>query len=260
MATGICPLTASSASPTATTDSGRRWRPAGRIQIRHCVVSVTSHARQLTDDYDARYLTGDTPWEDPVVPPCVVDLVTRFVAHGMSVLDVGCGLGTTARWLQGRGLHVTVCDISADAIRQAQKVEGGAGVRWQVCDFTAHGGDLGRFDVVIDRGVLHTFASASGRRSFAAAVAAALHGRGVWLSVAGSADNIDAPGSREALALPRLSLADVADAVEDRFEFVSVERVDYGTTAAVTDFTAFAMAMRLRLPTKVPIPAMPAAE
>lgn len=202
---------------------------------------------QLSGSYEDRFAGGDTPWEDDTISPAVTGLVSRYAPEGVTILDVGCGLGLNARWLAEQGFKVTACDVSSTAIAKAKSVPGAEAVaRWKRCDFLQDYQLLGCFDVVFDRGLLHTFSDAGGQRLFATAIAAVLKHRGIWLSISGSADNIDVPGARGELGLPRLSVVEIAEAVEEQFEVLCIERAVYGSTPGVTDFGAFACAFRRR--------------
>ena len=57
---------------------------------------------------------------------------------------------------------------------------------------------------------------------------------GLWLDVSGNADTLDAHGDRARLGLLRLSLSDLASAVEPHFEVLSVRRAMYGGTPGRT--------------------------
>ena len=56
--------------------------------------ATKSLAAQHTQDWDARFVRGDTPWEDGVVPPVVIRLFGEHASSGAAVLEVGCGRGT----------------------------------------------------------------------------------------------------------------------------------------------------------------------
>ena len=203
---------------------------------------------QHTHDWQARYRAGDTPWEDDAVAPCVVDLVGAHVPVGARVLEVGCGSGTTALWLAQRGNAVVACDVAAEAIRIAEQRAAAAGlaVSCRVLDVLHEAVDGSPYDVVLSRGVLHTFTAHAGRVAFAQAIARSLAPNGLWLDVTGSADTVDPPGARARLGLPRLSLAELAMAVEPHFAVESVQRCTYGTTPGRTDFLAWASVLRRR--------------
>jgi hypothetical protein len=49
--------------------------------------------------WDARYASGDTPWDTGIVPPEVRALIgAGEVCQGWA-LDLGCGSGVTSRYL-----------------------------------------------------------------------------------------------------------------------------------------------------------------
>ena len=200
---------------------------------------------QLTNDFEARFRAGDTPWEDPQPWPGLEELFTRFAPPAARVLDVGCGLGTNALRLASLGYHVLGVDVSPTAIAQAQAHRDVSGL---ACDFRCADvltGDYGLWDVAFDRGCLHGFVDVAGRARFVAAVAATLPPGGLWLDVSGSRDNGDSPELIRDLALPRLTLADLAAAAEPYFEAVEITRAAYGA-APDTDFGAWIAVFRRR--------------
>lgn len=203
---------------------------------------------QHTRDWDARFRAGDTPWEDDVVAPSVVELISEYAPPRSTVLEIGCGRGTTALWLAQRGYRVVACDISPEAVRQArQRAEAAAvEVRFLVVDVLSDRPDFQPVEVVFTRGVLHTFTTDQGRHRFATAVATYLPAGGLWLDISGNADTPDVPGDRARLGLPRPTLSDVASAVESSFEVLSIHRVMYGSEPGRTDFLAWGSAFQRR--------------
>jgi len=209
---------------------------------------VDYQAMQHTADWDERFRRGDTPWEDECVSPVVERLIGEHVPIGASVLEVGCGLGTNSIWLAHHGYQVSACDVSPEAVRLATQRARLADVRivFVVADVLADRSALPRPDVVFDRGVLHTFTNQEGRNAFAGAVADLLDPGRLWLDISGSADTPEDPCEAARCGWPRLSLANIATAVERHFEVMSVQRAAYGETASRTDFLAFASVFRRR--------------
>jgi cyclopropane fatty-acyl-phospholipid synthase-like methyltransferase len=203
---------------------------------------------QHTQDWDARFRSGDTPWEDEQVAPAVVTLFESHVPHGTRVLDVGCGIGTTALWLARRGYQVSGWDVSSSAIQIAERRARAArlAVSFQTVDILTVDVGMPPCDVAFSRGVLHTFTEHVGRRAFAAAMARCLPANGLWLDISGSTDNPDDPAERVCLGLPRVSLAELAAAVESSFAVHEIRRVTYGVTPGRTDFLAWASVLRRR--------------
>jgi SAM-dependent methyltransferase len=203
---------------------------------------------QHTRDWDARFRRNDTPWEDPAVAPIIVQLFGDYAPPGVSVLEIGCGLGTTAVWLTQQGYRVSACDIAPRAVQAARERAARAGVQidFKVADVLADDTDLARPDVVFERGVLHTFVTDDGRAALAAAVARLLASGGLWLDVSGSADTPGDPPEAAAQGWPRLTLVQIARAAEPNFEVVAVHQAPYGSVAGRTDFLAFASVFRRR--------------
>ena len=84
-------------------------------------------------------------------------------------------------------------------------------------------------DVVYEKGVLHTFFSATSRETYINAVSELLSEGGLWISVSGSAENadhhIDDPDTH---LYPRLKLVDIVAPAEVWFEIVEVTQGFYG--------------------------------
>ncbi|MFD7669165.1 class I SAM-dependent methyltransferase [Streptomyces sp. NPDC059788] len=121
-------------------------------------------------EWDRTYDSTTAGWDEEP-PPVLGELLAEYAPPPARVMDVGCGLGTTARWLDNRAYAVAACDFSAQAIKEARRrTPPDSAVRYEVLDVTAHV-PLDPFPVVLDRGVLHTCPTDRERRTFAAAIA-----------------------------------------------------------------------------------------
>lgn len=73
-------------------------------------------------DWEARYQSGDMPWEKGEPVPGLVDfLATRTELKRGSVLIPGCGTGHDARAWAKAGFAVTGLDLAPSAIRLSQE-------------------------------------------------------------------------------------------------------------------------------------------
>lgn len=68
------------------------------------------------DWWDARYLSGDIPWDTGIVPPEVVALVASGLLAPGWVLDLGCGSGLSSRYLAQHGFRVAGVDLAQVAL------------------------------------------------------------------------------------------------------------------------------------------------
>lgn len=102
--------------------------------------------------------------------------------EGGRALDLGCGPGTQAIALAGRGFAVTACDVAPAAIdgARARAEECGVAVDFRIADATTVRFDA-PFDLVIDRGVLHCFDDPAQRTRYIESIRAALRPGGVLL-------------------------------------------------------------------------------
>jgi len=69
--------------------------------------------------WDARYDSGDAPWDTGIVPPEVVALVASGRLTPGWALDLGCGSGVSSRYLARHGFQVAGVDIAQRALARA---------------------------------------------------------------------------------------------------------------------------------------------
>ncbi len=79
-----------------------------------------------------------------------------FLPKGCTVLDIGCGDGRGAAWVQQAGYQVTGIDFSTAAIELARRsFESPVGPFFEVVDVTQPNRLSRNFDAIIDCGCLH---------------------------------------------------------------------------------------------------------
>lgn len=111
-------------------------------------------------EFEFHYLLGAAPWDSGVSPP---ELIAFLDAHPPGrALDIGCGTGTNALTLAGRGWEVTGIDFSARAIRAARRKakDAGLSVRFERGDISRLGDLQGPFDLALDIGCFHGLTAA----------------------------------------------------------------------------------------------------
>ena len=110
--------------------------------------------------YD-RVKPEDLPWFSPTPDPDVLAALERLRAEPGVALDLGSGPGIHAIALAKMGWKVIALDISLGAIRMASQFAQEAGVKidFRNADVLSFQPGPGSFDLVHDRGFLHTLES-----------------------------------------------------------------------------------------------------
>lgn len=176
--------------------------------------------------FEERYKTGDTPWDHGTPDGNLIDMVIQRPIPTCKVLDVGCGTGDNAIWLAQQQFEVTACDISQTAIEKAKERASKADVHCSfiVVDFLNNSIPASNFGFVFDRGCLHSFHTNRKRKRFAKNVARILREDGLWLTLAGNADE----QIRE-FGPPKLTAKKLLAAVEPYFEIISLASGHFGS-------------------------------
>ena len=112
---------------------------------------------RLLERWDSAYREGRRPGWDVGRPATELKKAVDggTLVRGRAVV-LGCGTGTNAIYLAGKGFDVTAIDIAPTALARAEKkaLEAGVKVRWLVADVLATP-KLKPFDVIFDRGCYH---------------------------------------------------------------------------------------------------------
>lgn len=166
------------------------------------------------------------PWFSPRPSPWVVRAVgDRWIRRRSRVLDVGCGTGSNAIWLEKQGLRTAGVDVAPTAIAIATDRARRAGVCPDLRVASAAELPFGRgaFDVALDTGCFHSLPLRL-REEYVRELARVLAPGGrvllTWI-----------PREMQAEVGPphRPALEEVAAVFEPRFLFSRVERFDAGT-------------------------------
>ncbi len=187
----------------------------------------------MTDDrtetnarFQRRYETGDTPWDAGRPDFNLIETIAAARIAPCPALDVGCGTGDNAVWLARNGFFVVGTDVSDVAVEKAKKKAETAGVtcRFQVADFLMDTIDGGPFGFLFDRGCFHSFHFESERIRFAQTAAAYLVPAGLWLTIAGNADEV-----RRGPGPPQRTAKEIVIAVEPYFEILRLQSTQFGS-------------------------------
>ena len=145
-------------------------------------------------DWEARYQTGDMPWEKGEGSPGLVDFLAAHpqLPEGR-VLVPGCGTGHDALSWARRGFQVTAVDLAPSAIRAARERFAAAGLAGEFlsADFLRDGG-LGTYDWVFEH-TLYCAINPAERDLYADAVRRAVRPGGHFLAVHYMIRDVDGP-------------------------------------------------------------------
>ena len=123
-------------------------------------METLSESHDWEETYDG-VRPEDLPWFSPTPDPDLSASLDRFGARPGLALDLGSGPGVHAIALAKRGWRVIGLDISPGAIRMASQFAEEAGVKidFRNADALSFQPSPSSFDLVHDRGFLHTLES-----------------------------------------------------------------------------------------------------
>ncbi len=197
-------------------------------------------------DWHEFYRQGQTPWEDGLPWAPLERIVRELLPEGGRILDVGCGFGTQTLHLAEAGFNVHGIDIVDTAVRSARSdaTRRNINVEFTVGDFF-HNDLKGPYNLVFDRSFISNAENQLERTKFAERVASVLTSGGWWIDVTGCADNRRPDGGPDTRGYPRLTLKELVEVCEPRFQIYSVNRKRFGETSD-NDFMAWVLVLQLR--------------
>ncbi len=180
----------------------------------------------VEDRYRQKYKSGDTPWDIGQADFNLIEVVTRKPILSCKVLEIGCGAGDNSIWLAQNGFQVIGTDTSDIALEKAGEKASEAKVAcdFKLVDFLKNQVEGAPFGFVFDRGCFHSFRAENERRILAQNVAAHLEESGLWLTIAGNADE-----HRQSPGPPQLTAGDIVLAAEPYFEILSLASSHFGS-------------------------------
>jgi len=176
-------------------------------------------------DWNSNYASNQLPWDTGEPDPQLVEAVQQGLLPRGRALEIGCGTGTDAIWLERQGYDVVALDLAPLAIERARaKAKAASATRCElmVRDFLEDEPLTGSFQLVFDRGCFHVFDTKEQQARFASRVASVLGPDGVWLSLIGSTE-----GPAREMGPPRRSALDIVSAVEPHLELVTLRAFQF---------------------------------
>lgn len=112
--------------------------------------------------YDEGYESCPMFWPDK--PGSVLlELDAAGLLDGGRAIDLGCGEGTNAAWLDEKGYEVSAVDVSRLALRNARAKYPGKDINWQLLDASEVESPTDPFDVSVAYGLVHCLPAERGR-------------------------------------------------------------------------------------------------
>ncbi len=146
-------------------------------------------AAQRRLQWDLPYQTGaETVWDTGHASTELKRMVEAGQIKPCRTVEIGCGVGSDAIYLAGRGFDVTAIDIAPTALNRAARKAEQAGVKvtWLLADIL-NPPTLEPFDVVYDRGCYHEVRQRD-PKAYVAALKKLTHDRSKVLILAGNAN------------------------------------------------------------------------
>ena len=173
------------------------------------------------------YARGETPWDSGRPDAELIRATEAGQLPGKTLLEFGCGTGTSAIELTRRGYKVTAVDYVPQAVELAKKkfADAKLNIDVRVADITTNVDLGGPYDVLFDRGVYHSVRHEN-LNGFRKTLERVTRKGSLWLSLAGNAKEQMENGP------PRVSEQEIRAELQPLFEIAQLRELRLETNKA----------------------------
>lgn len=184
---------------------------------------MDEHLEAIYQRLQEFYSEGDVPWDDPLPPPEVIELVEGRPPG--RALDLGCGYGRASIYLARLGWEVDGIDFVPQAVAVAAERarDAGVDVRFHIASVTDLDFLAGVYDFVLDVGCVHVL-DEKGLAQYHDQLKRLLHSGGTYQLFVRLQEEDETPDGEGPRGMSEKMLRDV---FSDGFE---LEKVEIGET------------------------------
>lgn len=193
--------------------------------------------------WDKYYAKQNIPWKSSGLNKHINTFIRKY-AVGNKILEIGCGSGEDIPGLIKLKLNYTGLDISKESILQCKDKY--KGLKFHAYNILSTDGsnlfkNKIKYSIIYDKGVFHNLKGDKQREKFAKKINNLLARKGIWVSVSGSADDLEKGGVHGAIFLQNYCVP-----IENYFEILEVKKSVYGLVDQKNDFNAWYCIARKR--------------
>lgn len=185
--------------------------------------------------WDKFYANNNIPWKSAGLNAITTNYIKKYSHYPKNILEIGCGSGEDVPGFLTLKLKYHGIDMSTESIKICKQklFKSKSEASFQAVEFKKHR-TKEKFDIIYDKGVFHNLVGDEERGTFAKQVASHLNKNGIWVSVSGSADQLEKDSVHGAIFLQNYAVA-----AELYFEVLEVQKNNYGLLDKKNDFQAW---------------------
>lgn len=207
------------------------------------IPGMTTTATPSSPDWNARYASGDTPWDHHSTTHALDRVLREWKIGPCRALELGCGTGENAVHLARLGFEVTAFDLAPLAIERASARARNAGVTvdFRVGDFRQLT-DLGApFPFVHDTGLYHCVRRTR-LEDLMGFLERSTRPGSLWLTLTGNANETQSADQGP----PRVRAAELCAELETPFAVVELRETHFEDTRGAQGWHPLAWSALLR--------------